>query len=482
MLETSSSSPGLSSLSNHLFDAPVQGSHSLGRKFILLALFLIGAIHWAWFFHWGELALTVYDWRKECGYLTILQQAIRQCVIPLQVSTPAFQGTRNFMGIPEVTLTPDIVVLPWLDPAGFAMAHTIIMYSLGFFGSLMLARRLNASIIAFTLFFLLFNFNGFITSHLAIGHFQWTGYFLLPFCFMLLLRFTRHRENRISLATLDMPGALAMGLLLGFMLLNGSFHIAAWCSMFMLFMVIVRRGMLLNFLVAMASAACLSAGRLLPAAMSFWEKDNSFVTGYPKLAVYLEALASMRTHQAGPVAYLGWWEYDMYIGFAALAAMVTVTVILIWKGHREIDRSFLYAALAMLILSFDGVYSCLAHLPIAGIERVSSRFAIMAFMTWLIMLMYGVDYVARIYPKICRPIMLLALPLVAIELMRHSMAWLIILLESNLGVKSRLMPYIIPNTDAAYATVVYGSWIFALISLIVVSGLIANNYYNGQRK
>ena len=89
--------------------------------------------------------------------------AIEAARWPLQWDQPQIQGTPNFLGIPEVSLAPDIVLLPWLGNTSFVLLHTLLCYSIGCVGLLWLARTLNASVMASIVLWGLFNFNGYIT-------------------------------------------------------------------------------------------------------------------------------------------------------------------------------------------------------------------------------------------------------------------------------------------------------------------------------
>ena len=95
------------------------------RIVILAALYLGGLVHWALFF--GTLAeplrgpsFTREDWRKEYRYASVLQQAVRQHVVPYYISRPIH--TRRFLALPEVSWSPQVVLLRAL--AGQSLASS----------------------------------------------------------------------------------------------------------------------------------------------------------------------------------------------------------------------------------------------------------------------------------------------------------------------------------------------------------------------
>jgi len=66
-------------------------------------------------------------------------------------------------------------------------------------GLLLIRHRYRLGLAPFTLLFLLFNFNGFITSHLAVGHSMWFGYFLLSFAALFILEMLEEQSFAAAL-------------------------------------------------------------------------------------------------------------------------------------------------------------------------------------------------------------------------------------------------------------------------------------------
>src|SRR5262245_20762907 len=156
-------------------DPPAQAPSARGRRdeWLLGVLFLAGAVHWLLFFGLPpRLPAGVGDWAKERRYYTVLGEAVREVRVPYFVSRP-IQETRKFLAIPEVVWSPQVLLLGVLDVETYVAAQTVLLYTAGFIGCLWLRRRYSLSALPFTLLFLLFNFNGHVTAHLAVGHSMW---------------------------------------------------------------------------------------------------------------------------------------------------------------------------------------------------------------------------------------------------------------------------------------------------------------------
>ncbi len=224
------------------------------RILMIVALYLGGLAHWALFF--GTLAeplrgptFTREDWRKEYRYASVLQQAVRQGAVPYYISRPIH--TRRFLALPEVTWSPQVVLLRILEPGPFVLANTWLLYSVGFLGLVALARRLRLGTLPFVFVFLLFFLNGHVTAHLAVGHSMWAAHFLLPwFCLAVL-----------ALAEEPTPGRapLAVALVLFAMLLQGGFHLFVWCVMLVGLLGLFDRRKLRAVAEALVWAAALAA-------------------------------------------------------------------------------------------------------------------------------------------------------------------------------------------------------------------------------
>lgn len=455
---------------NVLFGRPETSAQYRVRLFLIITLFLLGIGHLIAFFHAGKLALVAYDWVKEDAYLNTLREAQTTGVIPWKWNENFYHDTNKFLANPEVIFTPDIVLLRWTSNSLFVLLHLILLYSIGFSGCLLIARRVKASFVSFLIFWLVFNFNGFLTAHLAVGHLQWAGYYLLPFFFLILSSFLADSQREPSKAT---PSALVMSLLLGVLFWNGSLHIAIWCSLFMSIALFWNWSLVKNVVSAIIMGGLIGLGRLLPAAIWF-PHQSSFLSGYPDLGTLITAFTCVREcefkHLGGAFGALGWWEYDVYIGFFALIFLVVGFAVALRRGKASSEVPILAAAGVMLLFSLGDAYALIAnsHLPFAGVERVSSRFIVMPFLVFLITAIQGIDELFLSWSSKTKLAVLMGVPFATFELGLHSFSWRVWQLENSFQQTIKPVLSIAPNSDGKYAFIIYASWAVSLVALLLV--------------
>jgi hypothetical protein len=359
----------------------------------LLLLYALGLAHWTLFFNRGDVAFSHNDdWSKEHDYYVVLQQALLTRQPPYHM-TAEHQRTDRFLGLPETNLSPQILLLTHLDIGRFLWLNALLLYTLGFVGCLLIRRRYRLGLAPFTLLFLLFNFNGFITSHLAVGHSMWFGYFLLSFAALYVLEIVEETS---------LVPALKLAFVLFVMMLQGSFHLVIWVWMLLFLLVTFnprywRRGAL-----AVGFSAALSCFRLLPAAVTFAGRgDRGFWAGYPTLIEMLDGLVGLhgRDYPAAnegwtdsPITghHLRWWEYDMYVGIMGLVALVVFGVYYRFRAASALERSRYRELdaplLVMAFLSLNYFYAVVASLPVPllNAEGVTSRFLIIPLLMLLV--------------------------------------------------------------------------------------------------
>src|SRR6516225_980171 len=315
---------------------------------LLAGLYAAGFIHWTWFFNGGKSSLHSYDWPKEVMLLEVLKDSFREARIPFHINVSehyqrefAHLKSGRFLGLPETNVSPQIFLLLFLKVNRFILFHNLFLYSLGFCGSLLLRRRYGISLIPFAAFFVLFNFNGYITAHLGAGHSMWSGYFLLPFFGLYILQSVEEPSSYLP--------PIKLAVVLFAILLQGSF-------------------------------------RMVPAAIAFWGfRDYFFIGGYPPLSL-LEAFVVVRgpTFQwpEGMFNVARWWEYDLFISLLGLGMIAYFGIYKRFDRHPVFTISR-FAALDMplLVLTVLAIGDCYAlfynlPLPLLNSERVSSRFIV----------------------------------------------------------------------------------------------------------
>jgi hypothetical protein len=343
------------------------------RAWPLAATFLAaGILHWVLFLGVPTvLPKDSADWPKEFRYYAVLKQAVTEGRVPYFVSV-SLQDTRKFLAIPETVLSPQIILLRWLSIDTFFLIHVLLLQAVGLAACLAIRGRYQLSLPSFALLWLLLGFNGHVTAHLAIGHSMWGGYFFLPWFFLLLLETVESPSPRTP---------IALGLVLGLLLLQGSFHPFVCCVLFLSLMLLLDGPSRHISFEALAWTAGFAFFRLAPAAaILLGKRVQDFQTGYTGLGDFLAGLAWIRDvtfprRGTGSMGGLRWWEFDAFVGAAALTWLVGAGLILGFVRTRGPHRRLAWPMAIVAVLSLDSLYRPLnlSHLPLLGAERVSSR-------------------------------------------------------------------------------------------------------------
>lgn len=351
----------------------------------LLGLFLLGLVVWGSFFNWGDFQFDRHDWTQEGPRYAFLRQALLEGQLPLHIQSELAASERYF-AIPDVTFSPQIVLLLWLEPARYVLVNSLLLYSLGFVGLWLLKRRYGWSLFTFALVFILFMLNGSLSAHLAVGHSMWVSAFLLPYFVLLVLRL------------LDGAGGwrwvLWMALLQVALFAQGGFHFVIWCLMFLLLLALFQRRQARWLLAGIGFSLLLNLARILPPALEYASQDRRFISGFFSVTDMVSGFITLLyPPQAleGMRASLPWWEVDYYTGLVGFAFILIFGVWLRWK-HRANPTARAYAVLLapiglMALLSLGKLYEPINRLPIPLVdaERVSSRFLLVP-LTFLIVL------------------------------------------------------------------------------------------------
>jgi hypothetical protein len=458
------------------------GSESSGKtaKVVILAiLFAAGAFHWIWFLDYGRMDFKPNDWGKEFIYYSVLRQAVSSGTMPYHIPL-AFHGSNRFLALPEVNLSPQIFLLPAMSVGTFVVLNTLLLYSAGFVGSLLVKKRYRLSTVAFAAFFLLFNFNGHITAHMGVGHSMWAGYFLLPFLVLFLMELLDGAPWRTT--------SVKLALTLFLMLLQGSFHLFVWCLLFLVLVLAFNwRRYYKPLVTTIALSALFSAHRLVPALFALWGKKEKFIWSYPTPLELLDALTSIREHtpdRLRPWGTAGWWEYDAYIGLIGLAIILGFGVWLRFSRNPELDRHK-YAPLdlplvTMTLLSMSYFHAFITRIPIPLLksERVAMRFIVVPL---VVLIMLSVIRMGPILARIGRGFKFRfvaagALALMALSFLDHSYLWSVGRLERQAAGREvdLTIPPIQSQADGLYKAMV-------TISIAVSAAAIVGAIYAALR-
>lgn len=342
------------------------------NELISLLIYVLGLMFWYKFFEFYPASMHG-DWFKENVYLEVLRHAVETRRIPYDYVTALHSDYVHFFPIPEICLSPDIFLLPYITNNQFFFLHTSLFYTLGALGTLLLTRNWLAPARLFV--FLAFNFNGFILNHLAEGHFQFIGYFSFPLMLWLLQKILL-----IDINPQKINYVVSLSLLIGFNFLNGSTHAAIWmCLIIGLTALTAGIKNALYLISCILAAGVIGVARIIPSAL-FFNPISDFITGYPSIKVLMDAFVLSHGPTYGVEISnnlkIGWWEFDFYLGFAMTATILLLLLRSVIYKRALFTWPIILACIALFIASLGDTYELVTHIPlsIAKVERISSRF------------------------------------------------------------------------------------------------------------
>lgn len=307
------------------------------KKYSLIVNFLLCVLGlYFWHSFYAQLPTLLHaDWYKENVYLDVLRDAVFHGRIPYEYSISIKSDYTRFLAIPEITLLPDIFLLPYLSNTQFFFIHTSIFFLIGNFGLYLYTK--NWSLISALFTFTLFNFNGFVLSHLAEGHFQFLGYFTFPIYFWLITNCINNSQKESKLFY-----AFTIGLLIGCNFLNGSTHTAVWMCMFSGCIMLFSGSSNAPFLfISLFASALVGAARLIPSSLYFGH-ISGFITGYPSIQIFVESfVSSYGPHFATQLSNglsIGWWEFDFFLGWIGTILVTALVVRAIYTGGGAVSK------------------------------------------------------------------------------------------------------------------------------------------------
>jgi hypothetical protein len=367
-----------------IFSAP--GSHRTpGQAWLqrtwIGGLLLATLAFWAYFLNFGRFEFGVQDWIWEWRYARVLRLALLTGQLPLHTQPAASYNVDRFLAIPDVPLGPQLIFLRFLDLGPAALATMLLMVLLGYVGCLALRHRYHLSLLSFTLLAVFFSFNGFIVAHIGIGHTLFSGYFLLPYFVLLVLRLVDGDEGRGWIGW--------MALVLFGIELQGSTQIYAACMIFLAILFLAFNGRRLKVLGAVLAGIVVNVYRIAPALISLSAYTNRPQPGFISLTELTEALLRIvppsRASKLVTGLPLGWWELDVFVGILGLGFLIYFGIIRVW-GDPEACAPYpglpLPLGLSLLVMglfSIGYLYWPINYLPLPlfNLIHVPSRFVIL---------------------------------------------------------------------------------------------------------
>src|SRR5258708_15664823 len=353
---------------------PAQSPRARGiTALFIVGLFAAGLVHWGSFLGWFGNHFDILDWHQQVGpYLDFISRALRSGQFPLHAQSSLMIPDR-YLARPNRPFSPQILLLGVLDPATSVLTDLWIFYSLGFVGLLAIRSRYHLSLVSFSALVLLFNVNGLILDHLAVGHFEWLGYFLLPFFILLVLKMLEGEK-------LGWQWQFQVALIMLAMLLQGLVHLFIYCMAFLLLVSVFQPQYFRPVSRAILLSALASMIRILPAAIQYAGGTGLHdLGGFASIFQLLQSFVVLFDPR-------GDWEKAYYTGAIGFAFILYFGVIRNWiKAERY--RPLYLPMLVMAFFSVGSIYHPLfvSHIPFMDADRASSRFLAVPFIFLIVL-------------------------------------------------------------------------------------------------
>jgi hypothetical protein len=459
-----------------IFDPSEEKRNQQAVWIYLLILYLAGILLWGVVFDFRRSPLNFHDWRMLfLPRFDAIRDAINYRMLPLHVSCgECLLGvTDRFFVIPDVVVTPQMILLSFLDVDTFALFDLLLHYTTATVGLILLRQKLNLSLMSYSFLFFLFNFNGFVQANYAVGHLNWGGYFLFPFYFLLLFQIFDRQPSWKWVAQ--------MAFLSLYMILAGSQHHYTWMMLFLLFLAFSYLSSFKWMAAAMLFSGFLSAVRLLPPVLGLNDFSDPFFrfrTGYHTLYDLWSSLVMIRPPDFDqPVIYrdtnLGYWEFDYFISFIGACFIIYFGFINMKNGGTfRKYLPLLIPALALFILSQGQIYKyTFFNLPILSSERIATRMISLPMTFFMIMAAFQFqEFLDRYRSGAIRWFVTGALLMLVHELYTHAVIWNVDALGDFFGKEKMQFDgnSIINYSDPVYITTLTIGLILTLLTAIVL--------------
>jgi hypothetical protein len=399
----------------------------------IAGLYLGGVFLWWYFLNGGAIQLELHDWAEVTApRYAFLRDAVVTGQLPLHM--PNVFALRNvtdrFISVADTNLSPQIVLLRFLDIGQFIVANTVFLYTLGFLGMLALRKRYRLSLVAFSSMFLLMTLNGHISDHLAVGHANWAAVFLMPvLAFQVLDAIGGNASWRWTLAT---------SFLLFFIFLQGAFHTFVHCLLFLAVLALCNRSLLRPLGKVVFFSLMLSMVRILPPLLEASRFDTEFLGGFVSVRDLLSAFVDLRLPVAAQgasdlaLSRLGWWELDYYIGAVGLVFVAYYGLVPFLRRRQDpsLFPQLIMPIFLLAALSVGRLYKVfhILSVPLLSSQRVSSRLLIvpLSMLVVLAVLHFQQQLDSRKLGLGTKVAVLGALMLMAQDLWQHFKLWRVV--------------------------------------------------------
>ena len=396
------------------------------------SLILAGAILWGIFFNWGNVPFDYMDWAEVWAVrMQAWRDALLHNTIPYHLSDVAAMRSESdrYFAVADMVSSPQVLLLRWLEVGPYTLVNNLILYGIATYFLLRIRKKYNLSLVAFSFLFLLFHFNGFIVTHLSIGHLSWGGYYLFPAFVLFLMELLEGDRSWRWVAK--------MAVLLFFIFMQGSFHHLVWSFIVLGIIAVIRWRHFFQILKAGVFAILLSMSRILPVFIEINSKisgELDILGGYPSLRNLMQALTYNSTpDNAWPGivfdSRLGYWEFDIYTGWVGLILLFGFGGLAMAFWHYR-ERKFpvlVVPVLALVFLSIgDNFLKALFYNPVlVSSERVTSRMIGLALVIGLILSAIYYQKSIHLFRKyfILQIAQIALLGVLARDLVLHTLRW-----------------------------------------------------------
>ncbi len=466
-----------------LFDPELEKKYRALSALWITCLFLIVIFFWAILLHGGDFSFDFHDWAEINGpRLTAIRLAMEQKTIPFHISdTLSLHGTDRFFSLPDVITTPQMILLLFLELDQYVFVNKVLLISIGTLGLLQLKRKYKISLFVFSIFYLLFNLNGHIQAHTAVGHITWGGYFLFPWFVGLLGEYLEGHANWRWVAK--------YAFLMFFMVLQGSEHHFVWILIFSTVLAIMQGRQGVWLLIAMIFSVFINAVRLLPPAVEIgrFRENINFLGGYSTLGDILFSMwhlprENIITTLQSDLSFLFFWEFDLYVGILGTVFVILAGLGgLIYKNPRLPGlEKLILPTIIMIILSTGKIFGLLTAIPIpllAG-ERATSRLIILPFTILLFTgALFYQDWLDKRGSSLISKLtqLVLLFPLIN-DLLQHTILWNVTWISVYFNaIPSQFDQITITNrNDPVYYFLFFGGTILTLATNIILIILTSN--------
>ena len=448
---------------------------------LITVLYITLGFALARFLNWGGINFDYLDWSEQGPRYVYIQNALNQGALPLFIDSP-MAGHVRYIGIADTFLVPQLVLLLFMSAGQFLVVNTLINYTLGFCFLLRIKKRLNWSLETFLIVTPLALFNGYILSHLAVGHSMWVNSFLIPWLVLLCLDYPEGSINWRWIFNFSLYSL--------FVFLQGGYHFVLWSWGFILLFAFTKKSRIKNGVVAFSFGVLISMIRILPTSITYIDTGRRFIAGFRTVTDLIMSLVHIQLPEIpDPLLNSGLpvWETNYYIGFLGTAFIVIFGLILPFfhKSHKKQIHltEFWFPMLIVTVLSIGQIWRFTNSLPIpfAHAERVSARFFYLPMIFLLVIAGQCFNFwQARLkQPRHKWILVSCAVIIIIHDLFQHARFWRVDRLDSlfdKLGVP--LIANVITKSDPPYITAIITGTIISALTFAILTYLFFKNRSN----